>query len=214
MRSKIFGTIALLASLAFIGTIALAQPTVMSKETGPAASGNFNKYWSDSFSYGYESMSIQFWPSGTPQNPIMNLRYNTYHSICFVEDAFCIQGEEVFQGPIPFADVTYSGRPQWNGSFQIALDVDTTSLPSAPGMFKVGDGGRVQFTCTQDPNQDVTSWSGQQTVQNLSGSTKKTGSSVFMQGNATSRIWFLPFAGAEFSSTCGMNWFQLTLLNK
>ena len=213
MQSRI-RTIAILASLASIGTIALAQPTVMSKETGPAASGNFNRSWSDSISYGFELVNINLWPSGTPKNPVMNLWYNTHFQLCYVEDAFCIQGDEVFQGPIPFAAVTYSGKPEWNGSFRIALDVDTTFLSPSPGMFKVGDGGRIQFTCTQDPNKDVTSWSGQQTVQTLSGNTKQTGSSVFMQGDATSRVWFLPFDAPEFSSSCGMNWFQLTLLNK
>ena len=158
-------------------------------------------------------MKVSFSPGGTKQNPVMNLRYYTNWSLCFVEDAYCIRGVEAYQGPISEASVTYSGRPDWNGSFQVALDVDTCLMENSSTVVKEGDGGRIQFTCTQDPAQDVTSWSGQQTVQGLSGSTKQTGSVEFMQGNATNRIGLLPFTGVELSSTCGMNWFKLTLLN-
>jgi hypothetical protein len=215
MQSKI-RTTALLALLAFSSSIASAQPTVMSKETGPAASGSFSNYWSDSISYGYESINVSFSPSGTPQKPVTNLRYNTYWSICYVEDGFCINGVEAFQGPIPVASVTYSGRPEWNGSFQIMLDVDTSLIDSSSTVFKVGNGGRIRFTCTQDPAHDVTSWSGEQTVKGLSGSTKQIGSTVIMQGNAVSQIGIYPFdqfGPAELSSTCQMNWFKLTVLN-
>ena len=68
MQSKI-RTTALLALLAFSSSIASAQPTVMSKETGPAASGSFSNYWSDSISYGYESINVSFSPSGYRKNP-------------------------------------------------------------------------------------------------------------------------------------------------
>jgi hypothetical protein len=217
MRSKI-RTTALLASLAFSSSIALAQPTVMSKETGPAASANFNNYWSDSIiSSGFESVNISFWPSGAPKNRVMNLRYNTAWTICFVADGYCAGGAEAFQGPIPVASVTYSGRPEWNGSFQIMLDVDTSLIDSSSAVFKVGNGGRIRFTCTQDPAHDVTSWSGEQTVKGLSGSTKQIGSTVIMQGNAVSQIGIYPFdqfGPAELSSTCQMNWFKLTVLNQ
>jgi hypothetical protein len=218
MQSKI-RTTALLALLAFSSSIALAQSPVMSKETGPAASANFDNYWSDSISYGYESISISFWPGGTPKNRIMNLKYYTSWSICFVADSYCTQSSipDVFIGQIPIASVTYSGQPEWNGSFQIALDVDTSLIDSSPTVFKVGNGGRIQFTCTQDPAHDVTSWSGEQTVKGLSGSTKQIGSTVIMQGNATSRIGLIPFdqfGPTELSSTCQMNWFKLTVLNK
>ena len=133
--------------------------------------------------------------------------------ICFVSDAFCLEGAEAFEGPIPANSVTFSGRPEWNGSFQSSLDVDTSVIDNSPTVLKVGDGGRIQFTCTQDPAQDVTSWSGEQTIQGLSGRTKQIGSVVSISGNATSQIGLRYFDGAEFSSSCAMNWFKLTIRN-
>jgi hypothetical protein len=217
MQSKM-RTTALVALFAFSSSIALAQSAAMSKETGPAASADFTNYWSDSvISHGFRTVHISFLPSGTGQNSVMNLQYYDSWMMCFVSDGYCSQGQDVFEGPIPAASVTYSGRPEWNGSFQIALDVDTGPIDASPTVHKEGYGGRIQFTCTQDPAQDVTSWSGQQTVQGLSSSIKQTGSAVFMQGNAISRIGIYPFdqfGPAELSSTCEISWLKLTLRNQ
>ncbi len=217
MLSRI-GTFALLALLLSSSSIGVTQSRVISKETGPAGSADFQNYWNDSISYGYESITISFWPGGTAKNRVMNLRYYTSWSICFVADSWCNVSSvpEVFEGQIPADSVTYSGRPEWNGSFQIVLDVDTSLIDSSPTVFKQGNGGRIRFTCTQDPAQDVTTWLGQQTVRGLSGETKQTGSTVSMQGKATSRTGFYPFDSFEpiqLSSTCAMNWFKLKLLN-
>ena len=217
MHSRI-RTAALLALLAFSSSIALAQSAAMSKERGPAASADFTNYWSDSvISHGFRSVHISFSPGGTGQNSVMNLRYYDNWSLCFVSDGYCTQGLSLFEGPIPAASVTYSGRPDWNGSFQISLDVDTGPIDASPTVHKVGYGGRIQFTCTEDPAQDVTSWSGQQTVQGLSGSIKQSGSTVIMQGNASGRAENYPFDQsfpAELSSTCEMSWLKLRVLNQ
>ncbi len=207
-----------MALLAFSSSIALAQSAAMSKETGPAASADFTDYWSDSvISHGFRTVHISFLPGGTGQSPVMNLQYYDSWSMCFVSDGYCTQGQNMFVGPIPAASVTYSGRPDWNGSFQISLDVDTGPIDASPTGHKEGYGGRIQFTCTQDPAQDVTSWSGQQTVQGLSGSIKQSGSTVIMQGNAVSRIGIYPFdqfGPAELSSTCEMSWLKLRVVNQ
>ena len=217
MKSKI-RTTALLALLAFSSSIAMGQSPARSKERGPAASADFTNYWSDSvISSGFRSVHISFLPGGTGQNSVMNLRYYDSWSLCFVSDGYCTQGQNVFEGPIPVASVTNSGRPDWNGSFQIVLDVDTSLIDASPTVHKEGYGGRIQFTCTQDPAQDVTSWSGQQTVQGLSGSIKQSGSTVIMQGNATGRSGIFPFdqfGTAELSSTCEMSWLKLTVRNQ
>jgi len=102
-------TTALVALFAFSSSIALAQSTVMSKETGPAASADFTNYWSDSvISHGFRTVHISFLPSGTGQNSVMNLRYYDSWMMCFVSDGYCSQGQDVFEGPIPAASVTYS----------------------------------------------------------------------------------------------------------
>jgi hypothetical protein len=182
----------------------LTQSQNMVKTTGPSANSSFSISNNQGYTYGY----LVFWPTGSKQHPGFQLIYQFNGSYC---DWYgCAYTTETFNGPIPVSSITFSGEPQWNGSYQVVLDVDTSLIPDGGTVMKTGTGGHIALTWDQNPTASVQTQIGTIGYEDLSGRSRSNGWNATMGATATGSVWAMDFGLSWNDPNASMNWWQLT----
>ena len=182
-----------------------AQSQNMVKTTGPSADSTFSFGNYPVYGYGY----VVFWATGSKQNPGFQLLYQFNASYCDYM-YICNPVSESFNGPIPAGSITFSGKPQWNGSYEVILDVDTSLIPDGGAVSKTGTGGHIALTWNQNPTASVQTQIGTIEYEDLSGRSRSNGWNASIGSTATGTVWVIPDWAPWNDPNASMNWWQLT----
>lgn len=171
--------------IAFIAVTLLFSSVVFAQTNGtPWVLAYPSYYSSDPYCCTWVSGSVAVWVEGKPADIKVHLSY-TFQKF----DPYIGYQNESFDGIIPTSSLTYSGKPVFNGTYTVRVQVDTSTLADPS---KVGTGGPIDITWTQKPMGRVETTVGPITYENLDSIFKQTGKLISMENTASGWTWIVP----------------------
>jgi hypothetical protein len=150
---------------------------------------SFCDFYGCTWAYG----AVAVWVEGKPADIKVRLSYLFQKS-----DPYTGYQYESFDGIIPTSSLTYSGKPVFNGTYTVRVQVDTSTIADPS---KVGSGGPIDITWTQKPMGWVDTTVGPTTQEDIDSIFKQTGKLISVENTASGWTWILPIGSpASLSS--------------